>query len=171
MPSRDSYPPTPDSSPPLHEHRRLRVERLKTLSRLLDKAITIPGTDWGVGLDPIVGVVTGGGDVFTGLISAYIVWEAAKMGLPKATLLRMLGNIALDTLVGVVPGLGDVFDVVWHANARNVALVEQHLSDPQTQEVADRGFVVMVVAAIVILVIAVAGLSLWLLVQIIQWLQ
>lgn len=87
------------------------LKRLRQISHVLDKAIPVPGTKVRIGLDPILGLLPGGGDVLTGLMSVYIVFEGARMGVPAATLGRMGTNIVLDVLTGTVPVLGDLFDV------------------------------------------------------------
>ncbi|MDJ0536256.1 MAG: DUF4112 domain-containing protein [Xenococcaceae cyanobacterium MO_207.B15] len=104
-----------------------KVNRLRRLSHLLDNAIPIPGTGYSIGIDPILGLVPGGGDTVAGALSAYIVIEAARMGLPPKVLWEMTGNILLDSILGIVPVLGDLFDVAWKANVRNIALLEKHL--------------------------------------------
>jgi hypothetical protein len=106
------------------------LERLKSLSRLLDSALVIPGTRYRFGLDAIVGLVPGIGDAIGAVFSLYIVFQAARMGVPKATLARMLGNVGIDTLVGEIPLLGDIFDVGFQSNIRNLALIEQHVERP-----------------------------------------
>ena len=97
------------------------------LSYLLDNAIRIPGTRFRIGYDALIGLLPGVGDAAGLVLSAYIVWEAARLGAPVPTLLRMGGNVALETLVGAVPLLGDVFDAAWKANARNMHLLHEHL--------------------------------------------
>lgn len=141
------------------------LKRLQQMSHVLDEAITIPGIGVRVGLDPILGLLPGGGDVVTGLLSVYVVFEAAKMGLPAPTLGRMGFNILLDVLSGMVPVLGDLFDVGWKANSRNVALIEKHLAAPVPSRAADKVFAFLVIGALVALVIGVAALSVWIVAQ------
>jgi hypothetical protein len=105
-----------------------RVKRIRTLARLLDNAFRVPGTGFRFGWDQIVGLVPGGGDVATGLLAAYIVAEAAKLGVPRATLWRMIGNVAIDMAGGAVPIAGDLFDFAFKANKKNLDLVEKHLA-------------------------------------------
>jgi uncharacterized protein DUF4112 len=69
----------------------------------------------------------GAGDAVLTLISLYIVYEAARLGLPRAKIIRMLANVAVEAGLGVVPLLGDLLDVVWKANLRNVAIIDEHL--------------------------------------------
>src|SRR6185312_14798598 len=80
------------------------------------------GTKIRFGLDPIVGLVPGIGDIITGLLSFLIVFAAWQRGLPRIALSRMVANIAIDTLLGSIPLLGDVFDTVWKSNRMNYNL-------------------------------------------------
>jgi hypothetical protein len=107
---------------------RTRLSRVRWLSHLLDERFRIPGTRYRIGLDGLLGVLPGVGDTIGTLLSAYILFEAIQLGVPRATLLRMVGNIALDTLVGAIPVVGDVFDVAWKANKKNVALLNAYLA-------------------------------------------
>ena len=101
------------------------------VARLLDSQWRIPGTNMRFGLDPLVGLVPGLGDVATGLVSAYIVLLAARLKLPAPVMARMAGNIALDVVVGSVPILGSVFDLFYKANRRNFDLLRRHLEREQ----------------------------------------
>lgn len=112
-----------------HGDRRAAMQRLDRLSRLLDTALVIPGTGIRFGADSIVGIVPGIGDLVSTGFSAYIVYEAHRLGLPKRALARMLGNLAVDGAVGVIPVLGDVFDVAFKANRRNMRIVREHLDE------------------------------------------
>jgi hypothetical protein len=104
------------------------LKRLRQLSRLLDTVITVPGTPIAIGLDPILGFIPVGGDVLGLMLSSYIVLEAARLGIPKKILTRMIVNIIIDTLVGSIPVLGDIFDFAWTANEYNLKLIEQYLN-------------------------------------------
>jgi len=103
-----------------------RLKRLRSLSRLLDSAIPLPG-GYRVGIDGFLGLIPGVGDIAGGLASSYIIIEAAQLGASTTTLLRMVFNVLLEALVGVVPLFGDVFDFVWKANDKNFALLERQL--------------------------------------------
>ena len=144
----------------------IKVTRLRRLSHLLDKAIRIPGTNFRIGLDPLLGLIPGGGDTITGALSAYIIFEAARMGLPRNILGQMIANVLVDSLVGSVPVVGDLFDVGWKANVRNIALLERHLHlTPRNQKV-DRFFLIGLIAVLIIIVIGFTILT----VVVIQWL-
>ncbi|MBP0011367.1 DUF4112 domain-containing protein [Roseofilum sp. Belize Diploria] len=127
--------------------KRYRIQCLRRLSQLLDNALPIPGLNYRVGIDPIIGLIPGGGDMVSGILSAYIVLEATRFGLPKETLGRMVINVLIDTLTGIVPILGDLFDLTWKANAMNVELLEEHLQTPKSSEAADRGFIIVMITA------------------------
>ena len=104
-----------------------RLARIKRLAWLVDAAFVLPGTRFRFGLNSIIGIVPGGGDAVLGLISLHIVREAAALGVPRHTIMRMIGNIAVEVVGGSVPVLGDLFDVALKANLRNIRLVEDHL--------------------------------------------
>ncbi|HEY9748510.1 MAG TPA: DUF4112 domain-containing protein [Allocoleopsis sp.] len=104
-----------------------RLKRIRTLSHVLDSSIGIPGTRYRFGLDPILGLLPGGGDFASFLFSAYIIWESAQLGVSQEILTKMVSNVLFDTVAGTVPVLGDLLDVTWKANTKNVALLEDHL--------------------------------------------
>jgi Domain of unknown function (DUF4112) len=136
----------------LHPAQQQRVQRVRWLSKLLDEAITIPGTRKKIGLDPIIGLIPGGGDTVSMGLSAYIIVEAALLGLPKTTLLKMVSNVVIDAVVGTVPVAGDLFDVVSKANTRNLKLLDGHITNPEFQAKLDKWFVVLIVAILLLII-------------------
>lgn len=136
----------------LQEPKILTLERLRRISNLLDNAIAIPGTEYRVGLDPLLGLLPGGGDTLTAFFSTYIVWEAAQMGLPRETLMRMVWNIVFDSLLGTIPVLGDIFDVAWKANVKNISLIETHLNSPIPSKKVDKLFIVLLMSALILFI-------------------
>jgi hypothetical protein len=100
---------------------------LDLLSHLLDDFLRIPGTQIRFGLDGIVGLIPGVGDVIGAMASWIIILAAWLRGVPRVTLARMLANVAIETIVGTVPVLGDAFDIAWKANRRNFALLERSI--------------------------------------------
>ncbi|HEY0947587.1 MAG TPA: DUF4112 domain-containing protein [Opitutaceae bacterium] len=102
-----------------------RLRRLRGLAWLLDRSIPLPG-GWRIGLDPLLGSLPGAGDWLGGVLSTYLLYEGARLGLPPRVLGRMVLNIAIEVLVGAVPVVGDLFDFAWQANVRNLQLVERH---------------------------------------------
>ena len=103
-----------------------KLKRLRRLATLMDAAFVIPGTTVRIGWDPIIGLIPGGGDAVTAVISCYIVAEAWRLGVPFGMVLRMVVNVAIDFGLGCVPVAGDVFDALWRANLMNVDLLERH---------------------------------------------
>lgn len=98
---------------------------LDMLSHILDDFLRIPGTNIRFGLDGIVGLIPGIGDVLGAMASWIIILAAWLRGVPKITLARMLANVAVETIIGSVPILGDAFDIAWKANRRNFALLQR----------------------------------------------
>lgn len=115
----------------------LREHWSYALARLLDDAVTIPGTSFRIGLDPLVGLLPGIGDALGALVGGVIIYYAARRGAPKRVLVRMLGNVMVDYLVGIVPVLGDLFDAAFRSNHRNVELLRS-LKDEDWGETRDR---------------------------------
>lgn len=100
----------------------------------LDDLVRIPGTKFGIGLDPILGMLVPGlGDTVTGVGSIGLLFLALKERVPTIVLLRMCLNILVDTVGGLMPGVGDAFDLVWRSNKRNLALIERYRDDPKAE--------------------------------------
>lgn len=101
------------------------IHRARRLSTVMDEAFTIPVINYKVGLDPLLGMIPGLGDIISFVLSCYLFWVAYQLNLPRQVFLALGINLALDTLVGAVPVLGDIFDFVWKANKRNLVLLEK----------------------------------------------
>ncbi len=144
-------------SPPTRHLAKIR--KLRRLSKVLDSALTIPGTKFSFGLDPILGLLPGGGDAISSSISVYIVVEAARMGMPREVLGKMVGNILLDFFAGTVPIVGDLFDVGWKSNIKNIELLEKHLEI--AVEIAETGKPnpLLIIGLILLLAIIVLGFA------------
>ena len=128
-----------------------RLEALRRISHLLDSAFLVPGTAYRIGLDPILGLIPGLGDLVSPLFTIGILWQGRDLGLPRVVQLRMLFNVAIDTLVGAVPLLGDLFDFAWKANDMNLALLERHGYEERPASAGDWIFVVGLILLLVIL--------------------
>src|SRR5918992_216806 len=100
-------------------------ESLERLGWLMDDLIRIPGLNWRIGLDALVGLIPGFGDTATSLVSFYILASAVRYGVPKVTLLRMGMNLGIDYVVGSLPVVGDLFDAWWKSNQRNIELMQK----------------------------------------------
>jgi hypothetical protein len=137
-------------------------ENLDILSHLLDDCFRIPGTQIRFGLEGIIGLVPGFGDVLHGIASSLIVVAAWVRGLPYATLVRMLFNLLLDVGIGAVPFVGDIFDIAWKANRRNYALLTRHIAEPHKHVWRDWVFLGGIAAALVVLMLLPLLLLAWL---------
>lgn len=155
--------PQPPKNPaplnPLEDSHRATFRRLRQISHLLDNAIRIPGTSYRIGLDPILGLIPGGGD-FVGMVFAvYLIVSAAQMGAPREILLQMVSNIILDTIAGSVPVVGDVFDVAWKANTKNIELLDAHLGSPAPTTKVDGWFVAALVGGLMLIMLFIISLT------------
>lgn len=107
----------------IHSIRR----RLEAMEHILERSFRVPGINYPVGLDAIIGLIPVVGDLVAAAMGSYIVWEARNLGLPKWKLWRMGGNIALDTAIGAIPLVGDAFDLAFRSNSRNLRIIRKHL--------------------------------------------
>lgn len=133
------------------------------LTRWLDDAIRVPGTNIRFGLDSIIGLLLPGvGDTVTGVGSLTLLFVALRRGVPSVAMARMVFNIGIDALVGSVPVLGDLFDVAWKANRKNLELIESYKEDPDRKpSLADYALVVgafLIVALSIALPFVIAAL-------------
>ena len=142
------------------------ARRLDRIAWWLDSSIPLPIGQWRVGLDALIGLVPGIGDVIGILLSSYIVWEAARIGVPRALLVRMAGNVAIEGIVGAVPILGDLFDAAWKANQRNVRLLDSYLQGPTRVRRESNALVAVLVAGTLALLIGAAALA----ILVLRWL-
>jgi hypothetical protein len=141
-------------------------ENLDVLSHVLDDWFRVPGTSIRFGLDGIIGLVPGLGDIIGGLASTIIVVAAWVRGVPYITLLRMVVNIGIEVLLGTVPLLGDAFDIAWKANRRNYALIVRHLEQSRRQTWRDWVFLALIGMTLAAIFLAPIFLILWFL----EWL-
>jgi hypothetical protein len=125
-----------------------RDQTLKRLEILLDEAVRIPGTRISFGLDGIIGLVPGLGDVLAGLLSLIIPLAAWFRGVPYVTLLRMAVNLGIGVLVGTIPLFGDIFDIAWKPNRRNYRLLKLHLGEPRRHTWRDWAFLAALAAGL-----------------------
>lgn len=118
--------PRPSAAVPPDDHAAARA-RIRRLAHWLDGLVVIPGTRLKFGLDSLIGLIPGVGDVAGLLLGGGILAESLRLGAPNSLVARMAANVALDALVGAVPLLGDVFDFAFRAHARNARLLLEHL--------------------------------------------
>ena len=128
------------------------------LAWLLDNSIPIPGTGRRIGLDALIGLVPGLGDILSGGLGILIVGRGVQRGLPPIVLARMFANVALDFVVGAIPVIGDAFDFWYKANARNIRLLRRYSETPSASTAAEWAFF----AAVLAVIGAVAAGSVWL---------
>ncbi|KAB8329867.1 DUF4112 domain-containing protein [Scytonema tolypothrichoides VB-61278] len=113
------------------------LNRIRKLSVLMDTSIRVPVFGFRIGLDPIIGLVPGAGDLISTIFSAYIIFLATRFRIPSKDLVEMIFNVGLEAVVGTVPLVGDLFDAFYKSNIRNLAILEQHLMavEPELEEV------------------------------------
>jgi hypothetical protein len=133
--------------------------RSRAIAHWLDDAFRIPGTRIRFGLDPVIGLIPGLGDVVGGLLSTYIVVEAVRANAPRALLIRMLANLGIDMVLAAIPFVGDLFDAGWKANSRNLSLLRRHIEQPEEAHVASRAFAALLIVGVLLVAAGTAFVS------------
>jgi Domain of unknown function (DUF4112) len=108
--------------------RRAALDRLDMLATAFDTAFIVPGTNVRFGVESLLRLIPGFGDVAASVLSCYLLYEAYKLDVPRTLFARMVANVVLEGSMGAVPFAGDAFDVFFRANRRNVALLRAHFA-------------------------------------------
>jgi Domain of unknown function (DUF4112) len=139
----------------------------KFLADLLDQRFTIPGTSIRIGLDPIISLIPGIGDLIANLTGSVILVIAAQLGIPKVVLVRMGINIAMNTIIGAIPIFGDIISIWFRSNVRNVHLLERSLGRHTKRTSAnDWLFVIALIVALLVLLVGIVFAAVWLFKQV-----
>src|SRR5262245_19538520 len=165
----DAKAPAPSPGDERERRGRIGLEKLRTVTRLMDQAWGIPGTKWRFGLEPLFGLVPGLGDIAGGLIGAYGLRVAWQLRAPAVIQLHMLTNIALDALVGTIPIIGDIFDFVYKAQTRNLQMLDDWLQTPHEAQRRSRRGLVFIPLAIFGVFVTLTILGVWLLAILVHW--
>jgi hypothetical protein len=135
------------------------LAEIEGLAWLLDNSIPVPGTGGRrFGIDAIIGLVPGIGDLASGVLGLLVVWRGSRMGLPRIAVARMLLTTLLDIGIGAIPILGDAFDLWFKASTRNLNLMRRHLERPDVSTREDWTAVVVMIGAVVAVIVAVGWL-------------
>lgn len=140
-----------------------KVDDLKSLSILLDSQFSAFGFRFG--LDGIIGLIPGVGDLITTSMSIWILFQAASLGCTPATLMRMGVNILVENVIDIIPFFGHFFDFFWKANNKNIALLDQHLINPRSVTLRSR----LVLIFLIIILLGLIVFSAYVSVKVIEW--
>ena len=136
--------------PPEEKKKRAGLEPLfRWVAIVMDELIALPNTKFKFGVDPLIGLVPGIGDTASAIVSALVLIQAARRGLPKILLARMSLNILINEIIGIVPVVGDAFSFWFKSNARNYQIIKDHVAAPHG--VSRRSDWIFVMAVLVLL--------------------
>lgn len=141
---------------------------LRRFAYLMDEAFAIPGTRIRVGLDALIGLIPGVGDVIGGMLSTWIIAGALRHRVPGRVILRMVFNVAIDLVFGSIPVAGDVFDFLYEENMKNMRLLERHRDRQRPPRSA--ASIALVLTLIVVFLAGLALLLLAVVVALVVWL-
>lgn len=139
-----------------------RLWLARFLADLLDQRFTIPGTSIRIGLDPIISLIPGIGDLLANLTGSLILVIAAQLRVPKIVLVRMGINIAINTGIGAIPIFGDIVSIWFRSNVRNVELLQRYLGrETKRVDLSDWLFVIALIVALLALMGAIIVAAVW----------
>jgi hypothetical protein len=141
------------------------LKHMEALARLMDNRFKIPGTNFRFGLDGIIGLIPGVGDLAGFAISAYMITIMSKNGASGYVLARMILNVVIDTAVGTIPVVGDLFDFAFKSNVYNIRLMNQYYEQGRHRGGAWK----VVIPLLLLLFLLVAGI-IWLGYKLFTWL-
>jgi len=141
------------------------IKQLERWAWLLDNSIPIPGTSIKMGLDSLIGLIPGIGDITGGALSSYILLQAVNSGVASIVIARMAVNIMFDTVIGMIPIVGDIFDITFKANLRNIELMANYYNSPR--EAVKRNTLSIVMISIAF--ISALSLIIWVAVNLLVW--
>lgn len=133
------------------------LKDIEKLAKLMDAQFKVPGTNIRFGLDSLIGLIPGVGDLSTFAVSGYMLWIMANNGASGFLLARMVLNILIDAIVGMVPLLGDIFDIAFKANIRNMRLMQQHYTEGR-----HKGSAWKIILPVLIVLFVIIGGIIWL---------
>jgi hypothetical protein len=116
--------------------------RIERVTHVLDDLVPIPGTGQKIGVDPVIGLVPVVGDVVAAVVGGWVILEAARFGVPRIALARMVVNLLVDLAIGAIPLIGDLFDIVSRSNSANLAIFRRHALDPDATTAGHQAFFV-----------------------------
>jgi len=135
----------------------------KALGQLLDSSLTIPGTTIKFGLDPLIGLIPGIGDLISNAIGSSLLFLATKAGVPRIVILRMSLNIVINMMIGAIPGIGDLFSIWFKSNLQNAQLLHRHCQrTAPTPNLSDWVYVGSIVIGILLLLVVTGAFLFWL---------
>ena len=154
-----AIPPQSPSEDALH--RQALVEAAELLAKVLDTTVKIPGTSLYLGLDPLIGLIPGIGDVLANLIGTVILGMAARLEVPRIVIARMSLNLLINGVIGAVPIFGDLFSVWFRSNSRNADLLRQAAMQATRRTHYDWTYVVGIIGGTLVLLVGLVVCVLW----------
>lgn len=162
-----SFPSHGASEP--EAQRQALVAAAELLARILDATVRIPGTSLYLGLDPLIGLIPGVGDVLAGFMGTIILGLAARLQVPRIVIARMSVNLLINGVIGTIPVFGDLFSVWFRSNSRNAELLRQAATRSARATHRDWIYVVGLIGGTVMLLLSLIALVLWIVVSIWSW--
>jgi hypothetical protein len=145
------------------------LRRLRRIADLFDNEFRIPLTRWRFGIDAILGLVPGAGDVAGALFALYGLWVANLVGAPASVQARMVLQVAVDVLAGMVPVVGDIFDIAFKAHVRNRRLLEGWLASPTRVRRQSKTWLIALPVGAFVVLLGCCAAAAWGFIALVRW--
>ena len=134
------------------------------LAKILDRTVRIPGTRIYLGLDPLLGLIPGLGNILANLLGTVILILTARLQVLQIVIARMSLNLLINGVVGAIPIAGDLFSIWFRSHARNAELLRRAASQPHRETQQARLYVAGIIGGTIVLLLAIAAV-LWIVVK------
>jgi hypothetical protein len=161
----DPVPHLSSESPSPDPQRETMVATAELLAKILDTTVKIPGTSFYIGLDPLLGLIPGIGDMLANLIGTVILILAARLHVPQIVITRMSLNLLINGTVGAVPIIGDLFSIWFRSHARNAELLRRAATQPYRETQQARLYVAGIIGGTIVLLLLAIAAVLWIVVK------
>ena len=162
--------PQPEDPPEKNNQEREEIRAVADLiAKLLDSAFFIPGTNIRIGLDPLLGLIPGIGDLISNLIGSSLLLFATRLGVPRIVIFRMALNTFINMFLGAIPGVGDLFSIWFKSNIRNTNLLRRYCQPkPPKSTAMDWMFVITLLVGMLLITTGLLFAIIWLIAKIWQ---
>ncbi|CAG8498463.1 26_t:CDS:10 [Paraglomus brasilianum] len=125
--TKSRFPYPPKKRPQNPREAQALYESIRTMALWLD---SIPYIPFPIGIDAIIGVIPGVGDLAGFFLGCYQIHLISFFpNFPQILLAKMIGLVIVDAFVGLIPWIGDALDLLFKANIQNLFMLEKWLEE------------------------------------------
>src|SRR5262245_11982473 len=109
------------------------LDLLEHISFLMDRVFEVPGSKARFGINSLLLLMPGVGDLIASAISMLILFIGLHhYRVPRIVATRMILNTLVDSVISAIPVVGNLWDVWFKADTRNVNLLREYVARGDT---------------------------------------